>query len=155
LMHDSATLDSVLMKMMSILPALLDKENMHLVFLWGSIQYRIYPHSRSTFLTHILFSPLLTLHISLTFVKCNIPLDLFHAFQWFWVVPRRVFYFRLIGCDGVVACVAFVRTVSCGVCRCEVVGFDGIRWELETLEVQKGNKRRGCRYVDVSVDDFV
>jgi hypothetical protein len=93
-------------------------------------------HSRPRTSESILFA----LHFSLALVERNIPLDLVHAFQWLRVVPSCIFYFRLVGCDGVVACVAFVRTVCFSVCGGEVVAFDGVGWELGCVRGLKGNK---------------
>jgi hypothetical protein len=79
------------------------------------------------------FFALLTLDISLSFVKGNIALDLVHAVQWLWIVPRCVFDFRLVGCDGVVACVSLVRAMCFCVRGAEVVAFDGVGWKLSML----------------------
>jgi hypothetical protein len=74
--------------------------------------------------------PLLALHISLGLVKSYIAFDLVHALERLGIVPCCVFDFSLVGCDGVVARIAFVRTV--GLCggRSEVGFFDAVGREL-------------------------
>jgi hypothetical protein len=84
----------------------------------------------------------LALHLSLPLVKRNIPLDFIHALQWLRIKPRRVFYFRLVGCNGVVACIAFVRTVRFRGGGCEVRLGDCVGWELLLLEGERVEYRR-------------
>jgi hypothetical protein len=93
------------------------------------VQFKIYPQE------------LLTLHIRLALVKCNIALDLVHFRQRISIIPSGILDFRLVGCHGVVGRVSFVWTVCFRRSRRKVGFGDGVGWELS--EFVLGKARRG------------